>query len=79
MKENITYIYNYLNYKPQVGILSAICSYIIAIKTLVLTDEALKVIGTVSTCAGCVVACLSALSMLIKSFNFLFKLYKLKK
>lgn len=76
MKEAITYVYNYLSYKPHIGLLSAVTSYLIAIKTVVLTDDILKIIGTISTCAGCIVACLSALSMLVKSATYMIKFYK---
>lgn len=76
MKETIAYIYNYLNYKPELGILSALGSYMIAAKTSMLTDESLKLIGTVSTCAGCLVACLSALSMLVKTILYISKTYQ---
>ncbi|MDT3405092.1 hypothetical protein [Mucilaginibacter terrae] len=76
MREVITYVYNYLNYKPELGILSALSSYLIAVKVPMQTDELLKLIGTVSTCAGCLVACLSALSMLVKTILYLTKTYQ---
>ncbi len=75
MRESARYLYNYLNYNPQIGIVSAATSYLIAVKTLILTDESLKLIASISTCAGCFVACLSALSMLIRTSNYFLKIY----
>jgi hypothetical protein len=70
------YIYNYLNYKPEIGILSAAGSYIIAMKSIVLTDGNLKLIASVSACAACVVSCLTAASWLIRTFVWCCKTWK---
>jgi hypothetical protein len=82
MQNTVKYLYHYFNYKPHVGILSAITSYTIAVKGLLLTDETLKVIAAISSCAGCVVVCASALSWLVKAITWIVKFYyqfKLKK
>jgi len=75
MQNTARYLYNYFNYKPHVGILSAITSYFIAVKGLMLTDETLKLIATVSSCAGCVVGCATALSWLVRAILCIIKLY----
>lgn len=75
MQNTIKYLYNYFNYKPQIGILSALTSYIIAVKGLLLTDETLKLVAAISSCAGCVVVCATALSWIIKAIIWGIKLY----
>jgi hypothetical protein len=67
MQNAAKYLYHYFNYKPHVGILSAVTSYFIAVEGLLLTDETLKAIAAVSSCAGCVVVCATALSWLVKA------------
>ncbi|WP_460679254.1 hypothetical protein [Mucilaginibacter koreensis] len=71
----IKYIYNYLNYKPEVGILSAVGSYIIAMKSVMLTDEGLKIVATISACAACIVSCLTAMSWLIRAIVWCGKMW----
>lgn len=71
------YIYNYLNYKPEIGILSAAGGYIIAMKTMLLSDDGLKLIATISACAACVVSCLTAASWLIRGIVWCFKTWQL--
>jgi hypothetical protein len=76
MSTFIKYIYNYLNYKPEVGILSAAGSYIIAMKSVMLTDDGLKIVATVSACAACIVSCLTAISWLIRTVVWCGKTWK---
>ena len=76
MQNAIKYLYNYLNYKPYVGILSVISSYLIAVKGLLLNDETLKLIATISSCAGCVVGCATALSWIVRAVIWVAKTYR---
>lgn len=81
MQNTIRYLYHYFNYKPHVGILSAVTSYILAVKGLLLTDETLKLVAAISSCAGCVVGCATALSWVARAviwINKLYREYKLK-
>jgi len=81
MQNAVKYLYHYFNYKPQVGILSAITSYLLAVKGLLLTDETLKLVAAISSCAGCVVGCATALSWVVRAIiwtNKLYREYKLK-
>ena len=66
MQNTIKFLYHYLNYKPHIGILSAISSYFIAIEGQLLTDGTLKMIAAISSCAGCVVVCATALSWIVR-------------
>jgi hypothetical protein len=75
MQNTVKYFYYYFNYKPHVGILSAITSYVIAVKGLLLTDETLKLIAAISSCAGCVVVCATALSWIVRAIIWSFKIY----
>jgi len=75
MQSTIKYLYHYFNYKPQIGILSAITSYLIAVKGLLLTDETLKLVAAISSCAGCVVVCATALSWIVRAILWGIKLY----
>jgi hypothetical protein len=76
MQNAIKYFYNYLNYKPHVGILSVISSYLIAVKGLLLTNETLKLIATISSCAGCIVGCATALSWIVRAVIWAAKIYR---
>ena len=76
MQNAVKYLYNYLNYKPHVGILSVLSSYLIAVKGLLLTDETLKLIATISSCAGCVVGCATALSWVVRAIIWAVKTYR---
>ena len=75
MQNTLKHLYYYFNYKPQIGILSALSSYVIAVKGLLLTDETLKLVAAISSCAGCVVGCATALSWIIKAIIWGAKLY----
>lgn len=72
----IKWVYYYLNYNPQVGIISAIYGYTIAMKSLMFTDQTLKQITVISAIAGCIVACLTAISWIIRAFAWVFKIVK---
>ena len=74
MLNAIKWGYYYLSYNPQIGIISAIYGYIIAMKGLMLTDQMLKQITIISAIAGCMVACLTAISWIIRAFVWLFKI-----
>ncbi|WP_462266095.1 hypothetical protein [Mucilaginibacter sp.] len=67
MNAFVKYVYNYLNYKPEVGLISAAGSYVIAMKSIMLTDDTLKIVATISACAACVVSCLTAVSWLVRA------------
>lgn len=75
MQNTIKYLYHYFNYKPHIGILSAVTSYLIAMRGMLLTDETLKLIAAISSCAGCIVGCATALSWLLRAGIWAFKLY----
>lgn len=75
MQNTIKYLYYYFNYKPHIGIVSALTSYVIAVKGMLLTDETLKMVAAISSCAGCVVGCATALSWIVKAMIWGFKLY----
>ena len=82
MQNAVKYLYHYFNYKPHVGMLSAVSSYVIAEKGLLLTDETLKMVAAISSCAGCVVGCATALSWMVRAIIWAVKFYrqlKLKK
>ncbi|QJD95170.1 hypothetical protein HH214_04380 [Mucilaginibacter robiniae] len=76
MQHTIKYLYNYFNYKPHVGILSAVTSYLIAVRGMLLTDETLKLIAAISSCAGCIVGCATALSWLFRASIWAMKFYQ---
>jgi hypothetical protein len=69
MISNIKWVYNYLNYKPAIGIISAGYSYAMALQ--VQTLESIKFISAV---AGCIVACLTAVSWIIKACTWVYNL-----
>jgi len=76
MQNTVKYLYHYFNYKPQIGILSALTSYLIAVKGLLLTDETLKLVAAISSCAGCVVGCATALSWIVRGIIGGIKIYR---
>jgi hypothetical protein len=63
---SIKQLYCYLTYNPQVGVLSAFTSYVIALKCILVTDDTLKLIAAISSFAGCIVGCATALSWVIR-------------
>jgi hypothetical protein len=76
MQNSIKYLYHYFNYKPHVGMLSAVSSYVIAQKGLLITDETLKLVAAISSCAGCVVGCATALSWVVRALVWAVKMYR---
>ena len=76
MQNSIKYLYHYFNYKPHVGMLSAVSSYVIAQKGLLITDETLKLVAAISSCAGCVVGCATALSWVVRAVIWAVKFYR---
>lgn len=76
MMSAVKWVYTYLNYNPQVGVISAIYSYLIAMRGLMLTDQMLKQITIISACAGCIVAVLTAISWIIRAFAWAIKIVK---
>ena len=73
MHNTIKHLYYYFNYKPHIGIVSALTSYVIAVKGMLLTDETLKMVAAISSCAGCVVGCATALSWIVKAIIWGYK------
>lgn len=76
MLNTIKWVYSYLGYNPQVGTISAIYGYILAIKGLMLTDQMLKQIAMISAIAGCIVAVLTAISLIIRAIVWSIKAFK---
>jgi hypothetical protein len=72
----IKQLYHHLGCKPQIGMLSALSSYLLAAKGLLLTDETLKLVAALSSCAGCFVGCATALSWIIRAAIWLIKFYQ---
>ncbi|MFD1255697.1 hypothetical protein ACFQ3S_02730 [Mucilaginibacter terrae] len=56
--------------------LSAASSYVITQKGLLLTDETLKMVAAISSCAGCVVGCATALSWIVRAVIWAVKFYR---
>jgi hypothetical protein len=72
----LKWVYDYLNYNPHIGMISAIYSYILGVRGVMLNDQTLKEISIVSAVAGCLVACMTAASLLIRGIVGTIKLIK---
>lgn len=66
MKYIIIWVYRYFTWKPESGLVCGGAGYLLALKTIALTDHTLKVVAAISAVATCLISCITLLSLLIK-------------